>query len=103
MSEERTEKLHIRLNVGDTVVPMRIYPEEEETYRKAASLIKSTVSLYTTRAQGKKSAIEILYMALIDIALKYERESQRNDTAPYMDVLTKLTAEIEDALGESKA
>lgn len=103
MSEERTEKLHIRLNVGDTVVPMRIYPEEEETYRKAASLIKSTVSLYTTRAQGKKSAIEILYMALIDIALKYERESQRNDTAPYMDVLTKLTAEIENALGESKA
>ena len=82
---------------------MRIYPEEEETYRKAASLIKSTVSLYTTRAQGKKSAIEILYMALIDIALKYERESQRNDTASYMDVLTKLTAEIEDALGESKA
>ena len=82
---------------------MRIYPEEEETYRKAASLIKSTVSLYTTRAQGKKSAIEILYMALIDIALKYERESQRNDTAPYMDVLTKLTAEIEDALGASKA
>lgn len=82
---------------------MRIFPEEEETYRKAASLIKSTVALYTSRAQGKKGAIEILYMALIDIALKYVREEQRNDTAPYMDVLTRLTAEIEEALGEAKS
>ena len=102
MSEERTEKLHIRLNVGDTVIPMRIFPEEEETYRRAASLIKSTVTLYTSRAQGKKGAIEILYMALIDIALKYEWELQRNDTAPYMDVLTRLTTEIEDALGDAR-
>ena len=37
-------------------------------------------------------------MALIDIALRYEKESGRNDTAPYLDILTQLTAEIEDAL-----
>ena len=37
-------------------------------------------------------------MALIDIALRYEKESGKNDTKPYDDILTKLTAEIEEAL-----
>ena len=81
---------------------MRIFPEEEERYRRAAKLIRSTVTHYSSRAQGKKSAIDILYMALIDITLKYEGELERNDTAPFTDILTQLTTEIEDALG-SKA
>ena len=37
-------------------------------------------------------------MALIDIALRYEKESTRNDTGPYSDILGKLTSEIEDVL-----
>jgi cell division protein ZapA len=37
-------------------------------------------------------------MTLIDIALMYERERGKNDTAPYNDVLAKLTSEIEEAL-----
>lgn len=98
MSEERTDKLHIRLNLGDTVIPMRIFPEEEETYRRAAALIKSTVTHYTSRAQGKKGPIDILYMALVDIALKYEFETERNDTSHLTDMITGLTAEIEEAM-----
>ena len=78
---------------------MRIFPEEEERYRRAAKLIRSTVTHYSSRAQGKKSAIDILYMARIDITLKYEVELERNDTAPFTDILTQLTSEIEDALG----
>ena len=37
-------------------------------------------------------------MALIEIALRFEQESRRNDTAPYSNILVKLTSEIEDAL-----
>ena len=37
-------------------------------------------------------------MTLIDIALMYEREHGKNDTAPYQDILAKLTSEIEEAL-----
>ena len=37
-------------------------------------------------------------MALIDVALRYEKESDRNDRKPYDDILEKLTSEIEDAL-----
>ena len=39
-------------------------------------------------------------MALIDIALRYEKELERNDTVPYSNTLEKLTSEIEDILRE---
>lgn len=37
-------------------------------------------------------------MAMLEIALKYKKDGVRNDTAPYIDILGKLTAEIEDTL-----
>ena len=74
------------------------------TYRKVESKVKhlqTTVLLSqmdTKIFKGRKSDKEILYMALIDVALRYEKESDRNDTKPYDDILEKLTSEIEDAL-----
>ena len=100
MPEENKDKLHIRLRVCDTEIPIKVDRDEEEIYRRAAANVTSIVNLYTSRAQGKKGTIEILYMALVDIALKYEKELKRNDTQPYHDILTTLTKEIEDALGE---
>ena len=38
---------------------------------------------------------------MIKTALKLEFEKTNNDTAPYDDILTKITNEIEDALGVS--
>ena len=48
--------------------------------------------------KGKKSDKDIAYMAMLDIALRYKKEGMRNDTAPFNDILGKLTSEIEDAL-----
>ena len=53
---------------------------------------------YSQIFKGKKSDKEILYMALIDIALRYEKNEGKNDTAPYNDILHKLTSEIEEAM-----
>ena len=53
---------------------------------------------YTKIYKGRKSDKEILYMALLDVALRYEKEEGKNDTQPYNEILEKLTAEIEDAL-----
>ena len=102
MSEER-EKLRINLKLYDTEIPLRVYREEEALYRRAGDLVVSTVRKYTARAQGKKSAIDILNLALVDIALKYEMEVERNDTKPFTDIITKLTSEIENALGGKSA
>ena len=46
----------------------------------------------------KKSEHTISLMTLIDIALLYERERSKNDTAPYDTILSRLTSEIEEAL-----
>ena len=92
------DKLHIRLHVYDTEIPVNVKREEEELYRKAAKLITETVNTYAELFKGRKSDKDLLYMGLIDIALRYERESLRKDVGPVNDILAKLTGEIEDAL-----
>ena len=92
------EKLHIRLHVYDTEISVNVLREDEEYYRKAATLITDTVNTYASVFKGRKSDKDLLYMALIDIALRYEKEAKRNDTVPFTDILGKLTAEIEGAL-----
>lgn len=98
MAEENRDKLHIRLHVYDTDLNITIQRDEEVYYRNAAKLITDTVNTYASLFKGKRTDKDILYMALIHIALRYEKESNRNDTAPYSDILNKLTSEIEDAL-----
>jgi len=98
MPEGKNEKLQIRLHVYDREFPVRIPREEEEYYRKAAKLISDTVNSYAAVFKGQKEDKDLLYMALIDIALRYEKEQGRNDTAPFNDILGKLTSEIEDVL-----
>ncbi|MBO5001579.1 MAG: cell division protein ZapA [Prevotella sp.] len=97
MAEEKS-KLHIRLHVYDTDIPVNVNRDEEFFYREAAKLINATVNTYANVYKGKKSDKEILYMAMIDIALRFEKEKTHNDTSPYDDILGKLTSEIEDAL-----
>ena len=98
MSEEKREQRSIRLHIYDMELPIKIYADEEETYRKAAKFATNTVAAYTAQSNGQMSTIDILYMALMDVALKYELEVVRNDTAPYTDILRKITSEIEQTL-----
>ena len=98
MVEDNKNKLHIRLHVYDTEMSVNVVREDEKMYRDAAKLITDTVNTYADVFKGRKSDKDLLYMALIDIALRYEKESTRNDTEPYSDILGKLTSEIEDVL-----
>ena len=100
MADQKEDKLQIRLQVYDTDLTVRIPREDEEYYRKSAKLIDEIVNSYSKIFKGRKSDKEILYMALIDVALRYEKESDKNDTEPYNDILNKLTAEIEDTLAK---
>ena len=98
MVDQTQDKLQIRLHVYDTDLSVRIPREDEEYYRKSAKLIDDIVNSYTKIYKGRKSDKEIFYMALLDVALRYEKEEGKNDTQPYNEILEKLTAEIEDAL-----
>lgn len=92
------EKLPIRLHVYDTDFSLTIPREDEEYYRKSAKLVDEVINDYNKIFKGRKSDKEILYMVLIDIALRYEKEVGRNDTEPFEKILTQLTAEVEEAL-----
>ena len=92
------DKLHIRLHVYDTELSVNVPRDDEEYYRSAAKLITDTVNTYSTLFKGKKGDKDIMYMAMLDIALKYKKEGVRNDTAPFNDILGKLTSEIEEVL-----
>lgn len=102
MAEEK-DKLHIRLHVYDMDIPVNVLLEEEPFYRNAAKLITDTVNVYSSRYKHMKSEKEILYMAMIDIALSLQMEKTHNDTEPYNDILTKITDEVERVLGVSSA
>ena len=98
MAEVNNEKLHIRLHVYDEEIQVTVKRSEEEYYRKAAKLITDRYNAYAQAYKGKKSDHTIALMTLIDVALVYEQERAKNDTAPYNDILMKLTSEIEEAL-----
>ena len=98
MAEINQDKLLIRLHVYDTEMAVNIPREDEAMYRNAAILITDTVNSYASYYKERKSNKELLYMAMIDIALRYEREAKRNDTAPYSEILKRLTSEIEEAI-----
>ena len=75
------DKLLERLHVYDTDLSVRI-PRKTRSNRKSAKPIDDIVNSYAKIFKGRKSDKEILYMALIDGALRYEeeRESDRKDT-----------------------
>jgi len=93
-------KLNIRLHIYDTDMAVKINRQDEEMYRNAATLITEVVGSYTDYYKGLKSEKEIHYMALVDIALRFQRESKRNDITPFSDVLKQLTGEINAVLDE---
>ena len=100
MAEPNREKLHIRLHVYDAEIEVTINREDEEYYRAAAKLITDRYNAYAQAYKGRKSDHLIALMTLVDVALLYQKERTHNDTSPYDDILKRLTAEIEGALGE---
>ncbi len=99
MAEESKEKLNIRLHVYDEDIAMVLHNREDEVfYRAAAKLITERYGAYAQVYKGRKSDHTIALMTLIEIALRYQKEMSKNDTAPYDNILRQLTSEIEDAL-----
>ncbi len=94
----KSEKLNIRLNLHDTTISVTIPREDEENCRKAERLINDTFNSYANLYNGRRDPKEIIFMTMLNIALRYENEAERNDTEPFCDILSTLTSEIEEAL-----
>ena len=98
MAEQNKDRLHIRLHVYDEEIEVVINRDDEVYYRNAAKLITERYNAYSQAYKGRKSDHTIALMTLIEIALRYEKELDKNDTTPYDNILRQLTSEIEDAL-----
>lgn len=98
MAGVNNEKQHITLHIYDTNISVNVPRQDEVSYREAAIYINNKLNSYFATFKGKKSDKEILYYAMIDIALNYVLETKRNDVESIEQVLTKLTSEIESAL-----
>ncbi len=98
MTEVKERKRKITLHLYDTDLSVNIPVTEEEYYRNGEKLITGIISSYMSRFKGTLPDKEIQYMALIDIALRYVKETHRKDLSPYKDILSELTKEIEEAL-----
>jgi len=102
MAETKDDKLRINLHVYDEEFQVTVDRDQEAFYRAAAKLITEKYNTYADLYKGRKSDHSIALMTLIDIAVRYEREASKNDTAPLMDILDSLSAEINEALGEKQ-
>ena len=62
MAEEK-KKIHIRLHVYDTDIPVNVLPEDEPFCRNAAKLITDKVNKLSELYKHSRSEKDILYMA----------------------------------------
>lgn len=103
MPNSTNDKLSIKLNLYGTSLTIHdIAPAEEPLYRDAAILINETVGSLAEIYSKERGMANVLYMALVDIAVEYMRASKQNDTKPFRDILGKLTSEIEEVIKEPK-
>ncbi len=102
MADQKQDRLRIRLHVYDEEIEVLVNRDDEEFYRSAAKFITERYNAYAQAYKGRKSDHTIALMTLVDVALAYQKERSHNDTLPYDNVLARLTAEIEEALGDHR-
>ena len=96
-----SNKLIIKLMVGNQIYPISVKREQEELFRKAAKDINEKLQRYQTTYpnQGYEKYMSI---ALLDFAVKVLQLENSNETTPYNKSLEQLTLEIEQTLGKNK-
>lgn len=95
---EDNSSLNITLHVYDTDIKVTVPRDKEERWRKAAQLINEKLNAYYGAFKGHKGEKEILYSAMIDIALNYISEAERNDLLPVTNILSQLSEEMKETL-----
>lgn len=92
------EKLRIKLHLYETDLMVNVPREEEQYYRAAAKQVTETVNTYAKIYQGKKTHNDVMYMAMLDLALRSNKLAALYDTQPFMELIAKLTQEIEEVM-----
>lgn len=97
-SQQNNNTQHITIHVYDMPINITVPKDQEGLYREAGTLINERLNTYFSYFKGQRADKEIIYYALIDIALKYVMEAKRNDMEPVTTILDELSAEIQEAM-----
>ena len=99
MPEQQSNMLNVHLTIDRTEYLLKVAPDDEETFRKAATLINSKLARYQERFPNQGSEKNKAFV-MLDLATELLRQANRNDTQPYTAKLEELAREMEDVLGK---
>lgn len=97
-----SEKFTIQLRIDDQIYPVTVKRSDEEYYREAERNINERLNAYKAKFPSL-SREQYLYMVMLDLSLRLVRAERRNDTEPYLNMMSKLTEEIENTLSGDKS
>ena len=100
MAEEG--KQHISLNICDEKISIYVKADEEVFYRDAEKLVRATYGKYAELFRGRRGDRFVAATALLEIGVKYQMEHASKDTDAYNNLLNRLTADIDKALGSER-
>jgi cell division protein ZapA len=94
------DKLSIKINIGDRYYPMRIERNEEEKYRRAASMLNDKITKYK-HSFADKDQYDFLAMTALQMAVHAVQSSESNDIGKLKSEIDLLNEEIEKYIRES--
>ena len=95
------DKMRIHLLIDNQKYPLTIPREDEVLYREAARQIDNTLNKYRRLFPEMGSGTHWA-MACLELAFENTRLKDRNDTAPYMEVMQRLEDSIDDCIQNQK-
>lgn len=95
------DKLAIKLRLGNEMREMVIERDNEKYYREGSRMINELFNKYSQHFQNLPDAKYLSSVAL-EIAIRYLKDKDKNESEPYLESIASLTEEIESALGENK-
>ena len=89
-----SDKLVIQLLIGNNMQQITVRRDQEEIFRKAATLINERLNKYKT-AYPNQSDVKYMSIALLDFAAKVLQMENNVDNQPFAESIDKLTKEVE--------
>lgn len=89
----------INLRVGNNTHQVTVTREMEPFFRNAAELINERYNKYRQSYQNQDTD-KYNAVVMLDIAVRYLKIKDNQDTKPLMDSIIQLTEEVENTLGE---
>lgn len=96
---ERSEKFVIQLLIGKQVYPITVRRDQEEIYRKAASMINEKLSRYE-QSYPNLSYERYTSVALLDFAVQVIQMQNLKDQTLYQETVGRLSGELQELLSE---